>query len=188
MGDPNRSKMTAEATEVPPGEEQMKDEISDPRLRPHIGAQKWDYGDVQEWLSHLNLETYKDKFIEYGIDGPILCEMKKEDWELLGIHNKKHLQKITNSMSKLKACKTKDDATYWTPTRLQPKLSQDEENALHLDLDNWASEIHQADRELMREATAAAAKEENEGLPPVRGTADSKAQPVKHKPVVQEVA
>ena len=29
-------------------------------------------------MSHLDLEAYKDKFTEFGIDGPILMEMKKE--------------------------------------------------------------------------------------------------------------
>ena len=68
--------------------------------RPHAACahsfRYRDYSDVQEWLSHLNLEHYKDKvaftartiahysalilgqFMEFGIDGPILCEMKKE--------------------------------------------------------------------------------------------------------------
>jgi hypothetical protein len=43
-----------------------------------IGAQKWDYTDVQEWLDHLKLTTYREKFFEWGIDGRILMEMKKE--------------------------------------------------------------------------------------------------------------
>ena len=43
-----------------------------------IGAQKWDYADVQEWLDHLKLTKYREKFFEWGIDGRILMEMKKE--------------------------------------------------------------------------------------------------------------
>ena len=43
-----------------------------------VGAQKWSYEDVQEWLDHLKLTHYREKFFEWGIDGRILVEMKKE--------------------------------------------------------------------------------------------------------------
>ena len=43
-----------------------------------VGAQKWNYVDVQEWLDHLKLHKYREKFFEWGIDGRILMEMKKE--------------------------------------------------------------------------------------------------------------
>eukprot|EP00656_Telonema_subtile_P008104 TRINITY_DN1379_c0_g1_i18.p1 TRINITY_DN1379_c0_g1~~TRINITY_DN1379_c0_g1_i18.p1 ORF type:complete len:496 (+),score=198.67 TRINITY_DN1379_c0_g1_i18:198-1685(+) len=156
--------------------------ISDPRLRAHIGAQRWDYGDVGEWLGHLNLEQYKAKFMEYGIDGPILMEMKKEDWELLGVSDKKHLQKINNSMAKLRTCKTVDQKTYWVPTRLMPQPKREELDALSADLDSWACSMKQTDVELL------CTKPQDDGasaeLPPVRGQGAQPSKPLV-KPVVQ---
>jgi hypothetical protein len=64
----------------------IEDQLDEDGMGPAIpgvvgkwtGAQKWDYADVQEWLDHLKLTTYREKFFEWGIDGRILMEMKKE--------------------------------------------------------------------------------------------------------------
>lgn len=135
-----------------------------------VGAQKWSYADVQEWLDHLKMGKYRDKFFEWGIDGRILMEMKKEDFELLGIHERKELQKINNSMAKLRACKG-DEATYWMPTSHMPKISQNEVDDILDSLGSWVDEIGDVDRTL-----AAEAKDEHENtpvLPPVRGEGET---------------
>ena len=91
----------------------------------------------------------------------------------MGIHDKKHLQKIVNSMTKLRACKELTDETYWVPTRLQPQPTKEEYDQLHFDIDSWTEQIKQTDVELLNTGPEPEGADEDESLPPVRGASKS---------------
>merc|ERR1711871_955367 len=74
-------------------------------------------------------------------------------------------------MQKLRACKG-NDPTYWMPTSMMPKVSEEEVSELLGSLGDWMDEIKEVDVSLRAEAEQ---DETTPKLPPVRGEGETLA-------------